>query len=262
MAKSYELAHLAWPLLTAAAQAGQVLTYKELATQLGYKAARPMRYALLPIQDLCIEKGWPPLTSLVVNQATQRPGSGFIASSGDLTKDREAVYSFPWDTVPAPFPPEHRKHLVQETKNLTDPLSFAVPDIASHLNGRGPYQTRFRKILVGAYGARCALCESILGTILVASHIVPWSEDTKNRLNPRNGLLLCRTHDALFEAGIVRVDVDLSVSWPSATKAKLGKDLYQFLIHHTQEQIRVPRKPNRPDPKFLQWRLHNSPQAP
>jgi len=82
----YELAHLAWPNLTAAAAEHRLLTYKELATKFGYRGARAVRFALGPLQDLCLEKLLPPLTSIVVNQATGTPGSGFIAWPGNLAE--------------------------------------------------------------------------------------------------------------------------------------------------------------------------------
>lgn len=62
----YELAQLAWPDLAAAAAEHRLLTYKELATRFGYRGARAVRFALGPLQDLCLEKLLPPLTSVVV----------------------------------------------------------------------------------------------------------------------------------------------------------------------------------------------------
>ena len=41
--------------------------------------------------------------------------------------------------------------------------------------------------------------------LLVASHIVPWSADPKNRLNPHNGLCLSALHDRAFDAGLITV---------------------------------------------------------
>ena len=39
--------------------------------------------------------------------------------------------------------------------------------------------------------------------ILIASHIVPWSESEKDRLNPGNGLLLTPNLDALFDRYLI-----------------------------------------------------------
>jgi len=39
--------------------------------------------------------------------------------------------------------------------------------------------------------------------LLIASHIVPWSKDKQNRLNPRNGLCLSALHDKAFDRGMI-----------------------------------------------------------
>ena len=47
--------------------------------------------------------------------------------------------------------------------------------------------------------------------LLVASHIVPWSKDKKNRLNPSNGLCLSAIHDRAFDKGMITVSEDFRV---------------------------------------------------
>ena len=39
--------------------------------------------------------------------------------------------------------------------------------------------------------------------LLVASHIIPWSVDKANRLNPSNGLCLSAIHDKAFDKGLL-----------------------------------------------------------
>ena len=66
-------------------------------------------------------------------------------------------------------------------------------------------QTRFRRSVLSSYRSRC--CVSDLGDerLLVASHIVPWAQDSRNRLNPRNGLCLSTLHDTAFDRGLFTV---------------------------------------------------------
>jgi hypothetical protein len=45
----------------------------------------------------------------------------------------------------------------------------------------------------------------------VASHIVPWSKDKLNRLNPSNGLCLSAIHDKSFDAGLITLSDDLRI---------------------------------------------------
>jgi len=258
MANRFELAHDTWPILIQAAQEGTTLTYGQVAHLLHYRGARVVGTALWPIQDLCMERGWPPLTSLVVNQDTDQPGPGFIAWPGDLQGAHESVFAFPWHELPVPFPPEYMTNLeqlqLQPTRTQTQ-HAYAVPDREVHINGRGPYQSAFREILLGAYRNQCALCDTKMVDILVASHIVPWALDRNNRLNPRNGLLLCRNHDGLFESGCVMISVDYDVTIADLNVHEIGADLYAFLTEHTRSQLRLPSHGFEPDPQFLQWRL-------
>ena len=50
-------------------------------------------------------------------------------------------------------------------------------------------QARFRRAILASYNATCCMSGLRVPKLLVASHIVPWSMDTQNRLNPSNGLL-------------------------------------------------------------------------
>lgn len=61
------------------------------------------------------------------------------------------------------------------------------------------------------YRWACAMCGIKDDGFLVASHIVPWSEDEKNRLNPANGLCLCVLHDRAFERGYLVLDEKLVI---------------------------------------------------
>ena len=45
-----------------------------------------------------------------------------------------------------------------------------------------------------------------LADILRASHISPWAEDEKNRINPENGMCLSATYDAAFDRHLISFD--------------------------------------------------------
>ena len=51
---------------------------------------------------------------------------------------------------------------------------------------------------------QCAICGLNIKSLLIASHCKPWGKATnKERLDVNNGLLLCPTHDALFDKGLI-----------------------------------------------------------
>lgn len=260
--KRFEWAYRVWPILVAAAKRRDTMTYGEVNDRLGMGGALPIRNALWPIQDLCIENRWPLLTSIVVRKDTGRPGVGCVAFESDLAKVYPQVFAFDWQNIPRPFSAEFRERLERAGKGAsngseTDPDNFSVPDHVAMVNGRGPFQVKFRDMLIRVYGGPCALCDTRHRPSLIAAHIVPWSCNQFNRLNPQNGRLLCRTHDCLFTSGVISIGTEGSVSWPHASKAELGRDLYGFITKQTAPKLPTLKPRYRPDPTFLQWRLNN-----
>src|SRR5207253_8454723 len=83
-------------------------------------------------------------------------------------------------------------------------------------------QSFVRRRIVSAYESRCCVTGLRVRELLVASHIIPWSADVANRLNPRNGLCLNALHDRAFDRGLMWVEkgfiVRLSPKLHSATK--------------------------------------------
>lgn len=263
MPTKYELGRAAWPILVEWALARKTDTYQALARKLGYvKTARPMRMALWPILDLCNERGYPPLTSLVVNKTTGSPGKGFTTTFPDPERAQREVWEYGerWRDIPTPWSgpggqvaPAPR--VLLGSSESTEPISYEVADSQVVVNGRGPYQDAFRRVLDRVYGSRCALCDSRARELLVAAHVVPWSRDPANRLNPRNGILLCRLHDAAFDARFVVIREDLSVQLNLPSAAKLGGDAAMYLRSRTSKRLRVSRRAFAPTAELLRYRL-------
>lgn len=67
-------------------------------------------------------------------------------------------------------------------------------------------QSYFRSAVLSAYNNRCCISGLAVPKLLIASHIVPWSEDPQNRLNPTNGLALSALHDKAFDLGLLTID--------------------------------------------------------
>jgi putative restriction endonuclease len=67
-------------------------------------------------------------------------------------------------------------------------------------------QSFFRRRVLSAYDFRCCVTGLAIKSLLVASHIVPWSVDANHRLNPRNGLCLNALHDRAFDCGLMWVE--------------------------------------------------------
>jgi putative restriction endonuclease len=72
-------------------------------------------------------------------------------------------------------------------------------------------QKFFRKMILSSYNSRCCITGLPVKKLLVASHIIPWSQDSKNRLNPQNGLCLNSLHDRAFDQGYITIDTSYNV---------------------------------------------------
>lgn len=89
--------------------------------------------------------------------------------------------------------------------------------------------------------------------LVIASHIVPWSTDTKNRLNPQNGLCLSALHDRAYDQGLITVLPDFTVRVSPQLRAK-PSDSYisESLLRFDRQPIRSPERFG-PTPAFLEW---------
>ena len=72
-------------------------------------------------------------------------------------------------------------------------------------------QKIFHDVVFSSYDDACCITGIDLPPLLVASHIVPWSKDPRERLNPRNGLCLNALHDRAFDRGLISVDPSFTV---------------------------------------------------
>lgn len=81
----------------------------------------------------------------------------------------------------------------------------------------------FRSRILSAYDFRCCVTGLTVQPLLNASHIIPWSEDEKNRLNPRNGLCLNALHDRAFDRLLMWVEDDFVVRFSPRLKEPSGE---------------------------------------
>ncbi|MBN1808136.1 MAG: hypothetical protein JW909_03645 [Planctomycetes bacterium] len=72
-------------------------------------------------------------------------------------------------------------------------------------------QQRLRTFSLGCYDHMCAFCDVRDERLLVAGHIVRWSDDAAVRGRLDNVICLCRFHDPLFETGYMALDDDYTI---------------------------------------------------
>jgi putative restriction endonuclease len=102
-------------------------------------------------------------------------------------------------------------------------------------------QAFFRDIILAAYDNKCCITGLSIVELLVASHIVPWAVDKKNRMNPCNGLCLNALHDKAFDKGFITLTPNFEVKVSEKLK-KCHSESNDFLIHFDRMKISLPQR--------------------
>ena len=113
-------------------------------------------------------------------------------------------------------------------------------------------QNFFRKSVLSAYNNKCCITGLAIPSLLVASHIVPWSVDPKNRLNPQNGLCLSMLHDKAFDIGMMTINEDMTVRVSEKVGDPEDEYFNSALMSFNGKAIDLPEK-FQPNEAFLDW---------
>lgn len=129
---------------------------------------------------------------------------------------------------------------------------YAVPDSTATMKIRGAAQRAFAGAVKANYEHRCAITGITTKEFLVASHIVPWSEDQSIRLDPSNGICLSLIVDRAFEKGHLQVQDDGTIS---IDLERIGSDetLRNLLEPYAGQKLHVPKQ-KAPKPEYLRRR--------
>lgn len=105
-------------------------------------------------------------------------------------------------------------------------------------------QSIFRTMILATYNNKCCITGIDNTDLLIASHIVPWSKDEKNRLNPMNGLCLNALHDRAFDKGLITISADdYTIRISSKLKAKnTGENVNFNFLQLEGNEISLPDK--------------------
>lgn len=120
-------------------------------------------------------------------------------------------------------------------------------------------QSLFRNIVLATYNHECCITGLKKDEFLIASHIIPWSKDDKNRLNPMNGLCLNALHDRAFDSGLIAIrpdDYTIVLSSELKQKKNINKALETHFIAYENKEIHLPDK-FLPQPEFLDYHYQN-----
>ncbi|WP_299583546.1 HNH endonuclease [uncultured Sunxiuqinia sp.] len=113
-------------------------------------------------------------------------------------------------------------------------------------------QSFFRKTILASYNQACCITGVQSSELLIASHIIPWAANEKERMNPQNGLCLNALHDKAFDKGLITVTPDYRVKISDQLKAKLNNESEQFFLPYENNTIVLPSR-FAPNKEFLEY---------
>lgn len=118
-------------------------------------------------------------------------------------------------------------------------------------------QSFFRTMVLANYNSKCAVSRIDLPELLVASHIIPWSENEKERLNPQNGICLSPLYDKLFDEGLMTLKDDFTIVFSNKLSKITNRQAYSnFFDVYVNQKISIPGK-FLPKQEFLEYHRNN-----
>ncbi|GAA3766654.1 hypothetical protein GCM10022225_61260 [Plantactinospora mayteni] len=140
-------------------------------------------------------------------------------------------------------------------ERVTERLLIAAVRIGQH---------RFAGEVLRNHAHRCVFCGLSVdlsgrraARMLVASHIKPWRVSTHaERLDARNGLAACPTHDVAFDTGLMTVNGGLRIHLKPALAAAVQADpaaRAAFGRPPLAERLLLPAAASPPRERYLRW---------
>lgn len=138
--------------------------------------------------------------------------------------------------------------ILYDTKNLKGDTK--IREVKTRVN-----QNFFRQVVLANYSSKCAISGIDIPDLLVASHIIPWSKNEEERLNPENGICFSPLYDRAFDKGYIGINGKSEIVISNALKKKEKEDYYlKYFSHLSGTKLFLPKKYH-PKKDFLQYHL-------
>jgi putative restriction endonuclease len=116
-------------------------------------------------------------------------------------------------------------------------------------------QNVFRQIVLANYNTKCAITGIDLPDLLVASHIIPWSKNEEERLNPENGICLSALYDRAYDKGLIGITEKYQILISKELKSNETKEYYPLSFANLNGiTLQLPQK-YLPKKEFLEFHL-------
>lgn len=185
--------------------------------------------------------------------STGRTGLG---NAGSLDKEVWAEFHADWEKLAVECE-MLRRNLDHAAPPLDEADELLIPEDFSGETRRIVTEQRikqnfFRRAVLSSYRSRCCMSGLSEPRLLVASHIVPWSKDKANRLNPSNGLCLSAIHDKAFDKGLITLTDDFKIVVSEELKRKNDSFIIEILLPLNGLAIEPPER-FVPQAEFIAW---------
>jgi putative restriction endonuclease len=116
-------------------------------------------------------------------------------------------------------------------------------------------QQAFKQIVSANYNGQCAISGINIPQLLIASHIIPWSKNEDERLNPENGIYLSALYDKAFDKGLIGINQHYEVILSPTLIAYEKENFYPHNFSKIAGAKLNPPQKYLPRKEFLEYHL-------
>jgi putative restriction endonuclease len=168
----------------------------------------------------------------------------FISNKEDLIFESEKILANKEKTSLE----EKHSEALKGTEHLKG--EYKLREVKTRVN-----QDVFRDIVLANYDSKCAITGIDITALLKASHIVPWSKNEKERLNPENGICLSALYDCAYDRGYIGITKKFEIVLSNELKKKSKEPYYsKHFSDLAGSKIYLPKK-YFPKKEFLDFHL-------
>lgn len=142
-----------------------------------------------------------------------------------------------------------------DPKSQDEATSISLPDGPSECVSQTKqrlHQSFFRQAVLSSYESACCVTGLCISKCLIASHIIPWSENEVLRADPTNGLCLSATFDRLFDTGLMSITPELRIVFCHDLLLDEAEQTKTLVTRYHEQEIIRPRR-FMPSTDCLKW---------
>ncbi len=157
--------------------------------------------------------------------------NAFMQNSTDIAEKAEALY----ESRIANQQPVTPAYEIKEPK-----IPTGETETIREIKARR-VQNFFRRTVLQSYNYRCAISGLAIPQLLVASHIIPWSEDASRRADPTNGIALNALYDKAFDRHLISFDEEFRLVLSPTIKAKAADEMVEkYFLRYEGKALEMP----------------------